>query len=159
MDRTTLLAQGRFAIEEQLYRYANAVDRGDLETASAVFAKATLNLEDGRSFRGAGEVFDFYRELIIFYSKKGDAKPYRRFKTTPMTQHSVSNVRCYFNNAVTEATVESQYTATQLRKGRIRIIAQGRYADVFARDLSGWHLKSRDLHIDLTGDLSHHLKG
>lgn len=159
MDRTTRLAQGRFAIEEQLYLYANAVDRGDLETAASVFAKGTMNIEDGRSFRGANEVFDFYRELIIFYSKKGNEKPYRRFKTTPMTQHSVTNVRCAFNNAVTEAQVESQYTATQRRKGRIRIIAQGRYDDVFARDLSGWHLVSRNLHIDLTGDLSHHLKG
>lgn len=158
MERTVQMAQARLAIEEIQARYAEGIDRGDLESMAALFAKGELILPDGSSVAGAEAVFDYYHGLLRFYSAKGKKRPYQRHKTTPLTRHVNTNLRCEFDNAVRSAQAFSYFTCYQQIKRDIVIIAGGRYEDHFAKDLAGWHLQSRAIHVDQRGDMSRHLK-
>ena len=158
MDRTVKIAQARFAVEDIVYRYAEALDTGDLESMAALFAKGEVLLPDGKTLDGPQEVLDHYRELIHFYSAKGKKKPYKRLVTTPMTRHVTTNIRCEVDNDVRTVAAFSYFTLYQQNKDKIELIAGGRYEDHFARDLAGWHITSRTFHIDQRGDMSRHLK-
>ncbi len=159
MDRVTKQTQARYAIEDIMFAYGRAIDSGDLAALGALFAKGKLLLTEGREFSGAGEVSEFYRTLVQFYDTDGEPVEYRPLETTPLTQHRVFNRRYQFDNAVSVADVESTFATSQLIEGQLVEIALGRYEDRFARDLAGWHLVTRRIHIDLTGDMSRHMQG
>lgn len=159
MDRVTKQTQARYAIEDIMFAYGRSIDRGDLTALGALFSKGRLLLTEGREFSGSADVAEFYRTLVQFYDADGAPAEYRRLETTPMTQHRVFN-RCYqFDNSVSVADVESTFSSTQLIDGQLVEIALGRYEDRFARDLAGWHLVSRRIHVDLSGDMSRHMQG
>ncbi len=157
MSRTQLIAQARFAIEDILFAYAAGIDNGDLESLGALFSKGEVVMPDGRVLQGQEAVFNHYRSIMLFYSKKGKVKPYKRHKTTPRTRHINSNVRFKFDNAVQSAQVNSDFTAYQQVKKKVHIIAGGRYADQFERDIHGWYIARRIIHFDQQGDMSAHL--
>lgn len=158
MDRTIQIAQARFAIEEILFCYAESLDTGDLETMAGLFLKGLVRLPDGSVLEGPEAVFAHYHKMVQFYSAKGKKKPYKRLATTPMTRHVTTNVRCDIDNAVRSAKVSSYFTVYQQNKSKIELIAGGRYEDIFAKDLAGWHITRRAFHIDQQGDMSRHLK-
>ena len=158
MDRTVKIAQARFAVEDIIYRYAEALDAGDIESVAALFEKGTLLLPDGRELEGPKAVFENYRDLIYFYGADGQQRPYERLVTTPMTRHVTTNLRCEIDNDVRTVAAFSYFTLYQQNGDRIDLIAGGRYQDHFARDLSGWHITSRTFQIEQQGDMSRHLK-
>jgi hypothetical protein len=54
----------------------------------------------------------------------------------------------------------SSYVVLQAVDGfPLQPIIAGRYVDRFERDGTGWHFSERRFLVDLTGDLSHHLRG
>ncbi|MFK7916240.1 MAG: nuclear transport factor 2 family protein [Pseudomonadales bacterium] len=158
MDRTVKIAQARFAAEDIIYRYAETLDAGDIESMAALFEKGVVLLPDGKELEGPKAVFEHYRDLIHFYSSEGEERPYERLVTTPMTRHVTTNVRCEVNNDVRAVAAFSYFTLYQQNGDHIDLIAGGRYEDHFARDLSGWHITSRTFHIEQRGDMSRHLK-
>ena len=158
MERTQTIAVGRFAAEDIMLRYAEAVDNGDIETVGTLFAKGELCMPDGTALQGTTAVFEHYSNLIIFYDADGNVVPYARGQCTPRTRHVTTNFIYEFNNAANQADVRSYFSVYQTIDGKNEIIAGGRYADSFVLDLQGWYLERREIFLDNLGDMSHHLK-
>lgn len=158
MERTLLLAQARSAIEDVLYRYAEAIDDGDMETLANVLGGCALVLPDGTRLEGGTEIADHYRSLIRFYDADGNEVEYRRGHCTPRTRHVTTNVRCVFDAPLTGAEVRSYFTAYQTIDGRNEIVAGGRYHDHFRMTLRGWAMAERRVFIDNVGDMTRHLR-
>ena len=159
MDRTQNVAQARFAIEDIIFRYAEALDEGDLETVSQLFANGAIKPAVGEPAEGAQEVFKLYSSIVKFYDEGEHEVPYRRRECTPRTRHVTTNLIFAFDSTVTEAQVRSYFTVYQNLGGRNELIVGGRYVDKFKRTISGWHLVERQIHIENAGDLSRHLNG
>ncbi len=157
MDRALNIAQARFAIEGIIFRYAEALDGGDLETLAELFAAGAVKPAVGKPAKGAQEVLDLYAKVVKFYDAEENPVPYQRGQCTPRTRHLTTNLIFEFDNAVTEAEVRSYFTVQQNLGGRNELIAGGRYVDQFRRTISGWHLAERQILLDSPGDLSRHL--
>lgn len=157
MDRSLNIAQARFAIEGIIFRYAEALDGGDLETLAELFAAGAVKPAVGEPVQGAEAVLSLYASIVKFYDAEENPVPYQRGQCTPRTRHLTTNLLFEFDSAVTEAQVRSAFTVYQNLGGRNEIIAGGRYVDQFQRTISGWHLAERQIIIDSPGDLSRHL--
>ena len=157
MDRSVAVAQARFAIEGIIFRYAEALDGGDLEALAELFAAGAIKPAVGQPARGAEAVLALYAEVVKFYDADENPVPYKRRQCTPRTRHLTGNLIFEFDNPVIEAQVRSCFTVCQSLGGRIDIIAGGRYVDQFRHTIAGWHLAERQILIDHSGDLSRHL--
>lgn len=157
MDRSWSIAQARFAIEGIVFRYAEALDGGDLEALAELFAAGAIKPAVGEPVQGAEAVLGLYAKIVKFYDAQENPVPYQRGQCTPRTRHLTTNLIFEFDSAVTEAQVRSVFTVYQNLGGRNEIIAGGRYVDQFQRTISGWHLAERQIIIDSPGDLSRHL--
>ena len=157
MDCTQQIAQARYAIEDIIFRYAEALDGGDLETVSQLFAAGAIKPAVGEPAQGAEGVFKLYSSVVKFYDADENEVPYKRRQCTPRTRHLTTNLIFEFDNAVAEAQVRSYFTVYQNLRGRNEIIVGGRYVDQFRRTISGWQLAERQIHIENAGDLSRHL--
>ncbi len=157
MDRSQNIAQARFAIEGIIFRYAEALDGGDLETLAELFAAGAIKPAVGEPVQGAQAVLDLYAKIVKFYDADENPAPYQRRQCTPRTRHVTTNLIFEFDNAVTQAEVRSTFTVYQNLGGRNEIIAGGRYVDQFQRTIAGWQLAERQILIDSPGDLSRHL--
>ncbi len=158
MERNQSVAIGRFSIEGILFGYAEAIDTGDIEAASDLFAKGRVVMPDGATLEGSQEVFDQYVGIIRFFDGDENEVDYVRGETTPRTKHVITNVVMRFNNSVNRADVKSYFSVYQNLDGRNDIVAGGRYTDVFALDLTGWHITRREITLDSPGDITRHLK-
>ena len=157
MDRSQNVAQARFAIEGIVFRYAEALDSGDLEALAELFAAGVVKSAVGEPAKGAQEVFDLYAKVVKFYDADENPVPYQRRQCTPRTRHVTTNLIFEFDNAVTQAEVRSVFTVYQNLGGRNELVAGGRYVDQFKRTMAGWHLAERQILLDSPGDLSRHL--
>ena len=157
MDRSLNVAQARFAIEGIVFRYAEALDGGDLEALAELFAAGVVQSSIGEPVKGAQEVFDLYAKVVKFYDTDENPVSYQRRQCTPRTHHVTTNLIFEFNNAVTQAEVRSCFTVYQNLGGRNDIIAGGRYIDQFRRTIAGWRIAERRILLDSPGDLSGHL--
>lgn len=157
MDRSQSIAQARFAIEGIIFRYAEALDGGDLEALAELFAAGVIKSAVGAPVKGAQEVLDLYVKVVKFYDADENPVPYQRGQCTPRTHHVTTNLNFEFDNAVTQAEVRSYFTAYQNLGGRNEIVAGGRYLDQFQRTIAGWHIAERQILLDSPGDLSRHL--
>lgn len=157
MDRSQNVAQARFAIEGIVFRYAEALDGGDLEALAELFAAGVVKSAVGEPAKGAQEVFDLYAKVVKFYDADENPVPYQRRQCTPRTRHVTTNLIFEFDNAVTQAEVRSVFTVYQNLGGRNELVAGGRYIDQFKYTMSGWHLAERQILLDSPGDLSRHL--
>ena len=61
----------RFAIEDILFRFAEAIDEGDLESAVALVGSGCILMPDGTRLEGGPALLDTYRQLLIFYDADG----------------------------------------------------------------------------------------
>lgn len=134
-------------ITNLLYRYADAIDSGDLERAARLFAHARIRLSHDRIV-GADELLENWRTRVRF-----------RPDGTPGTKHVVTNPIIEVDEGAGSATCQSYYTVLQAVDGLpLQAIAVGRYLDEFERVEDGWRFSFRDYSLlDLRGDLSHHL--
>ena len=157
MDRTLKITQARFAIEDALFRYAEAIDTGDIETVGTLFAHGAVVLPNGDKVEGYQAVFELYRDIIIFYDDAEQPTPYVRGACSPRTRHVTSNVIYEFDNEVTSAEVRSYFSVYQTLGQQNTIIAGGRYVDRFDKDIGGWHISERRIYNENFGDMSGHL--
>ncbi|AIY16849.1 nuclear transport factor 2 family protein [Pimelobacter simplex] len=140
------------AVERLLFRYADAIDAGDLAALGALFAHGRIAQDspDGSLTlaEGSTAVEAFYRSLVILYDDG-----------TPRTRHLTTNVSIDVDEAAGTATGTASYTVMQATEGfALQPIIVGRYRDDFHRVEGEWWFGTRAMSVDLTGDLSRHLR-
>lgn len=135
-------------IRNLLGRYCELIDAGDFDGVGALFAAGGLAAGDGPPFvSGAAAVAAFYRAGTKLHDG------------SPRTKHLVLDT--VFEEPGIDGTVvvRSSYVVLQATGGlALQPIIAGRYVDTFGRDAEdGWCFIERRFHVDLVGDLSHHL--
>lgn len=138
------------AITNLLYRYAECLDAGDFDGASALFRHARITLSKGAPTIDGAQMLGIMRDLIIVYPCG-----------TPRTRHVTSNPVIEIDEAGNRATVRSCYTVFQCTEGLpLQAITAGRYHDEFERVDGGWRFSARDYSLqDAIGEMGFHLKG
>jgi len=157
MERALKVVQARHVIEEVLFRYAEAVDHGDLETLAELLHACTMVLTDDTRLEGGAAIAAHYRSIIQFYDDDEKPVEYQRGRTTPRTRHLTTNVLFDFSSQLTSADVRSYFTCYQTLGRKTEIIAGGRYLDRFNFTISSWQLTERRILVDDAGDMSRHL--
>lgn len=132
-----------------LFRYGEALDSGDLQGASGLFAQARLKFPglDDELF-GSEPLLQSFRDNVRIYEDG-----------TPRTKHVITNPIVEVDEAAGTATCRSYYTVQQGFPGNeIKIVCSGRYYDEFTRIENDWHFSYRDYSMmDLVGDMSNHM--
>ena len=134
-------------IENLVYRYAERIDAGDLAGVAELFRHGRIQAAPGVVVEGADEVRRMYDGATRLY---GDG--------TPRTKHVTTNVQVEVDEAAGSGTASSYYTVFQQTEGLpLQPIIAGRYHDTFHLVDGEWWFDTREMFVDLTGDLSHHL--
>ena len=136
-------------IKNLIFAYAEAIDRGNFDRLSELFAHGTLRLAamDGPGVSGT-DVGSAVRNGVIVYDDG-----------TPRTKHVTTNVMIQLDDANGRATARSYVMVLQQIPGRgIETILSSRYEDTFERVGGVWRFTDRLSYRDLTGDHTHHLR-
>lgn len=137
------------SITNLLYRYAESMDAGDLESAAALFNHARLKLApDGDAVVDSAGILQLWRGLVKIHADG-----------TPRTKHVITNPILDIDDEAGAATCRSYYTVLQQTEAiALQVIAAGRYHDEFERVDGVWRFSFRDYSmLDLKGDLRDHL--
>lgn len=151
-------------IENLLHTYAERIDAGDLDGVAELFTHGRIHGEEGGGpetvFEGREGVRKLYGFSTRIYEETG----------TPRTKHVTTNAIIEVDEEAGTATSRSYFTVLQATDAlALQPIIAGRYHDTFRRhdDLDSpdglvstvgpWWFESRTMHVDLVGDLSHHL--
>lgn len=133
------------AITNLLYRYAELVDAGDFDALSAMFADADYLMRGGAALRGQ-HVGGAMRATVKLYDG------------IPRTRHVMTNAIVEVADDNASATARSSFTVFQATDGfPLQAILIGGYHDTFVND-AGWRFARREIHVDLVGDTSHHVR-
>lgn len=143
------MSSARDAITALIHRYAESLDRGDFAAVAALFDKGTYGAAAGPRLAGREAVERALRELVRVYDDG-----------TPRTAHVTTNVIVDVDDGGRRATARSYFTVFQKVTGvPLQAIISGRYHDSFVLDGDGWRFDERVIHMDLVGDMSHHMLG
>jgi ketosteroid isomerase-like protein len=139
-------------IKNLVYKYADHIDRGELEALAAMFEQAVLVAVDAdgieAEIRGEQAILDMYRHFTRLYEDDG----------TPHTLHLTSNVIVEVEDNGVAAGGRSYAIVFQARDGfPLQPIIGVRYEDVFLQESGDWRFSRRRIETRLLGDLSHHL--
>ena len=135
------------AIENLIYRYAERIDAGDLAGVAELFTHGRIQAAPGIVFEGAEQVRGMYDSATRLYDDG-----------TPRTRHTTTNVAIESDDEAGTAAARAYYTVfQQTDELPLQPIIAGRYADTFHRVDGAWWFDTREIFVDLTGDLSHHL--
>jgi 3-phenylpropionate/cinnamic acid dioxygenase small subunit len=140
----------RDEISALVYRYAELLDRGDLDGVTDMFADATWRSP------ATGAVLTTREEVRAVYANV------MLYDGVPRTRHLMDNLIVDLVDGADEATGRCYYSVLQQRDGPgtpIEPILSGRYVDRYRRSGDGWRFADREFHVDLTGDLSRHFRG
>lgn len=143
-------AADRLEIAELLYAYAERIDAGDFAGVADLLATAELTFEGfDTALRGQEAVRALYEGGTL-----------RHDDGTPRTKHVTTNVIVVVDEGGRSAAARSYFTVLQALPGQLALqpIVAGRYHDRFERAEGGWRFIGRHMIVDLTGDLSHHLR-
>ncbi|MDN4162962.1 nuclear transport factor 2 family protein [Nocardioides abyssi] len=133
------------AIENLIYVYAERVDAGDLDGVAALFEHGSVV-----SHEGPAAVKEMYAATVRLHEPSG----------RPLSHHVVSNPIVEVDEHAGTATCRSRFTVVQATPDLpLQVVAAGRYVDTFHRVDGTWWFATREMRLDLTGDLSHHLLG
>jgi hypothetical protein len=134
-------------IRNLLGRYCELIDGADFAGLGELFARATITDEHGTELaRGASDIAAFYARTVQLHDG------------SPRTKHLVVDTVIEMD-AISTARARSSYVVMQGTGTALQPIIAGRYDDRFAADAAGvWRFVERRFHVDLVGDLSHHLK-
>ena len=143
------MKDGRAAVTELVFTYAERIDAGDFEGLADLFANATVTAEGGPAVRGRDEFLAMMTAWTRRYPDDG----------TPKSKHVTTNLIIDADDDAGTATCRSYFTVLQAVPGTLPLqpVIAGRYRDRFERVDGGWRFASRHMIIDLVGDLSHHL--
>jgi len=134
-------------IENLVYAYAERIDAGDLVGVGELFRNGRIEAAPGVVFEGADQVRGLYEGATRLYDDG-----------TPHTKHVTTNVAVEVDDEAGTATARSYYTVFQQTDALpLQVIIAGRYRDTFHRVEGEWWFDTRQMFVDLTGDLSHHL--
>jgi 3-phenylpropionate/cinnamic acid dioxygenase small subunit len=135
------------AIENLIYRYAERIDAGDLAGVAELFTHGRIQAAPGIVFEGAEQVRGMYDSATRLYDDG-----------TPRTRHTTTNVAIETDDEAGTAAARAYYTVfQQTDELPLQPIIAGRYADTFHRVEGQWWFDTREIFVDLSGDLSHHL--
>jgi len=136
------------AVENLIYTYAERIDAGDLAGIGELFRHGRLQAAPGMVLIGADEVRALYERTTRLHDNG-----------TPRTHHVTTNVAVELGDPTGTATARSYFTVfQQTEELALQPIIAGRYHDTFHRVEGVWCFESREMFVDLTGDLSHHLR-
>jgi len=136
-------------IENLIYSYAERIDNGDLEGVASLFHDAEI-FSAAHDVRRTGfdEVLEMYQTSARLYESTG----------TPQTKHLTTNVIIEIDEGSIEASALLLYTVIQATDSLpLQPIISGRYKDRFRKTRNQWQFASREMIVDLIGDLSAHL--
>lgn len=134
-------------IENLVYAYAELIDAGDLTGVADLFRNGRILASPGVVFEGADQVRSMYVAATRLYDDG-----------TPRTRHVTTNVAVEVAEDDLTATARSYYTVLQQTEEiPLQAIIAGRYRDTFHRVDGRWCFDTREMFVDLTGDLGHHL--
>jgi 3-phenylpropionate/cinnamic acid dioxygenase small subunit len=135
------------AIEKLIYTYAELVDGGDFAAVGRLFTDARFTGARG-SVTGQDAIERMLSEQVILYEDG-----------TPRTKHVTTNVVIEIDEEASTAVSRSYFTAMQAVPGiALQTIVSGRYHDRFERREGQWRFAERQVHTDLVGDVSRHLR-
>ena len=134
-------------IENLIYAYAERIDAGDLAGVAELFRHGRIEAQPGVVFAGFDQVRGLYEMSTRLYDDG-----------TPRTKHVTTNVAVEVDADAGTATARSYYTVfQQTDELPLQPIIAGHYHDTFHRVDGEWCFDTREMFVDLTGDLSHHL--
>ena len=134
-------------IENLLYAYAERIDAGDLAGIGELFRNGRIEAAPGIVFEGADAVRGLYETSTRLHEDG-----------TPRTRHVTTNVAVHVDRGAGTATSRAYYTVFQQTEALpLQPIIAGHYHDSFHRIDDTWWFDTRQMFVDLTGDLSHHL--
>jgi len=157
VERTLEIAAARHAIEDIVFRYAEAVDEGDYAALAKVLHHCTLVMPNGNNIVGGSAIAANYRSIIVLY----DAAEQRvKFApgASPRTRHVTTNLIYEFSDDVTSANVRSYFSVYQNLGGQNPLIAGGRYLDRYSIGADGWQIDERAVRIEQPTDMRAHLQ-
>ncbi|MGZ4681370.1 MAG: nuclear transport factor 2 family protein [Acidimicrobiales bacterium] len=135
------------AIENLVYAYAERIDAGDLAGVGELFRNGRIQAAPGVVFEGTEQVKGLYDSATRLYEDG-----------TPRTRHVTTNVTVEVDDDAGTASARSYYTVfQQTDELPLQPIIAGHYHDTFHRVDGEWCFDTREMFVDLTGDLSHHL--
>jgi hypothetical protein len=135
------------AVENLVYAYAERIDAGDLAGVGELFRHGRIQAAPGVVFEGSDEVRGLYEGATRLYEDG-----------TPRTRHVTTNVAVEVDEGAGTAVARSYYTVFQQTDAlALQPIIAGRYHDTFHRLEGRWWFDTREMFVDLKGDLSHHL--
>lgn len=140
------------AIKNLIYRYADRIDRGDLEGVAELFRNGRIVAPDGQGreniIAGVEAVKGMYSAFTRLYEDDG----------SPHTLHMTTNVTVDVAADGRGASARSYAVVFQaLADFPLQPIIGVRYADQFARTADGWQFSERRIETRLSGDLDRHL--
>jgi uncharacterized protein (TIGR02246 family) len=131
----TAVLETREAVRDLLARYADAVDRRDLDGLSSIFAPDAVLTSPGRRLVGLDEVIGFYREAFTT-----DQSPRRHF---------ITNV--HVTEAAADSATSTAYLLYTAATAGASIIGWGHYTDTFRRIEGELRVASKEIVIEFRG--------
>jgi 3-phenylpropionate/cinnamic acid dioxygenase small subunit len=137
----------KLAITELLYRYAELIDAGDFDGVGRLLARATFGGTGPQGASGAENIAKLFGATTRRYPGHGN---------TPRTRHLVLNPIVDVMDST--ATARSTFCVVQHTETvPLQPIVVGRYLDTFTCDDAGWYFTSRQVDVEMIGDISAHL--
>jgi hypothetical protein len=155
---------GERDIREQLFRYQEAINRGDLAELERFFGDATIATVSASNPDELHGVLKGGKQFAA-----GFANSVRFYDGIPLVQYSASNIIVQFNEAVDTATCHAyffifqalgdhDYTGMkQQREFPLQVIGCGRYLDTYKNTSGSWRIVEREIYSDMSGDYSKHM--
>ena len=135
-------------IEILIYGYAERMDAGDFAGVADLFRYGRIKTGPDLIFEGTERVKKMYERATRLYEDNG----------TPHTRHATTNVAVVVDDTAGTATARSYYTVFQQTASlALQPIIAGHYHDSFQRIGDEWCFDTREIFVDLMGDLSQHL--
>jgi hypothetical protein len=135
------------AIENLVYAYAERIDGGDFAGVGELFRHGRIQAAPGVLIEGAEKVQRLYESTTRRYDDG-----------TPHTRHLTTNVVIEVDESAATASARSCYMVFQQVDGLpLQPIITGRYHDTFQRVDGEWCFDTREMFVDLVGDVSRHL--
>jgi len=123
--------------------YGERLDAGDLDGVAALFRNATWR-SGTRSLTGVATIRAVYDDVILYDG-------------VPSTRHVLGDVVVEVDGV--RATSRCSFTVFQSRPDfPLQAVLVGRYHDELACVDGTWEFRTRVVHADLLGDLSHHMR-
>ena len=140
------VSEAVLAIEALIYGYAERMDAGDFGGVGALFGGAVYRVVGGPDLDGDA-LTKTLEAMVILY------------EGVPSTKHVTTNLIVELDDGGSSANARSYFTVLQrLPDFPLQVVVAGRYRDRFVREGERWRFAEREVSMDLSGDLSRHLR-